>query len=191
MPYLDCSGSSPDSFSGHWVGLDGAGTSTVEQDGILAACQGTDPVYSAWYEMFPQPPVYATMAVRPGNAIVARVSYSRRYHKYTLTVTNTTTGSVFLRTKKCPSGSTCQRLSAEAISEAPSSGSSILPLSNFRAESFSNIRVTAQKGLRGGLRAPWWNTLSVTTAGVQGTVMDQPTSIARGIVFDNYWQAPS
>jgi hypothetical protein len=26
------------------------GNGTVEQDGILAACQGTTPVYSAWYE---------------------------------------------------------------------------------------------------------------------------------------------
>lgn len=191
VPYLDCSGSSTTSYSGHWVGLDGAGSSTVEQDGILAACQGTKAVYSAWYEMFPLPPVYSKMAVRPGNAIVASVSYSRRHHMYTLTVANTTTGSIFLRTKKCPSGSTCHRLTAEAISEAPSSGSSILPLSNFRAESFSDIRVRAQNGRRGGLRAPWWNTLSITTEGAHGTVMDQPTSIARGVVFDNYWQASS
>ena len=39
VPYVDCA-STPSSFSGHWVGLDGAGNATVEQDGILAACQG-------------------------------------------------------------------------------------------------------------------------------------------------------
>jgi hypothetical protein len=47
VPYVDCA-STPSSFSGHWVGLDDAGNGTVEQDGILAACQGTTPVYSAW-----------------------------------------------------------------------------------------------------------------------------------------------
>src|SRR5260370_42366061 len=64
VPYLDCA-STPSSFSGHWVGLDGAGNGTVEQDGILAACQGSTPVYSAWYEMFPLPPASSTMPLRP------------------------------------------------------------------------------------------------------------------------------
>jgi Peptidase A4 family len=63
VPYIDCA-SAPSSFSGHWVGLDGQGNATVEQDGILAACQGSAPVYSAWYEMFPLPPVYSAITVR-------------------------------------------------------------------------------------------------------------------------------
>jgi hypothetical protein len=190
VPYLDCANSSsPITYSGHWVGLDGAGSSTVEQDGILAACEGTKAVYSAWYEMFPQPPVYAKMNVRAGNAIVASVDYSRVHHRYTLSVSNLSTGAEFLRTRKCPAGSTCRRLSAEAISEAPSSGTSILPLANFRAESFSDIRVAAQNGKTSGLRSRWWNTLSITTEGAHGAVMDQPTSIARGMVFDDYWMA--
>lgn len=145
VPYLDCA-STPSSFSGHWVGLDGAGNSTVEQDGILAACQGTTPQYSARYEMFPLPPVY------------------------------------------------CQRMSAEAISEAPSSGSSILPLTNFRAESFSDVVVTNSRGERGGLRGPGWDTMSVTTENLhqhQAVVLDQPTEIFRGRSFDCYRMAAS
>jgi Peptidase A4 family len=189
VPYLDCA-SSPFSFSGHWVGLDGMGSPTVEQDGILAACQGNRPVYLAWYEMFPHPPVYAKMTVRPGNSIVASVYYSARNRKYTLTLTDTTTGAQFTTAKKCPGGATCRRLSAEAISEAPTSGTAILPLSNFRAMSFSDIAVTDQRGRHGGLRARWWDTLGVVTEGAHGRVLDRPTSIAQGRAFSDYWMAP-
>jgi hypothetical protein len=188
VPYLDCA-STPSSYSGHWVGLDGAGSPTVEQDGILAACNGTKPQYSAWYEMFPFPPVYSTMKVSPGNSIVASVFYDTRSREFTLSVTNTTTGVRYTRVKACQAHVSCQRLSAEAISEAPSNGSSVLPLSNFRAMSFSSISVSSQTGRRGGLRAPWWNTVAVTTANAHGRIIDQPTTIAVGRAFDCYWMA--
>jgi hypothetical protein len=188
VPYIDCAGS-PSSFSGHWVGLDGEGNGTVEQDGILAACQGGTPVYSAWYEMFPLPPVYATIAVRPGNSIVASAYYNAGTRMFTLSLTNTTNGQHFSHTLACPAQSPCQRLSAEAISEAPSSATSILPLTNFRAESFSDVVVTNSHGQRAGLRAPWWDTFSVTTENNGGTVLDQPTQIFRGKAFGCYWMA--
>lgn len=189
VPYVDCT-TSPSNFSGHWVGLDGAGNGTVEQDGILAACQGSTPMYSAWYEMFPLPPVYATITVRPGNSIVASAYYDSGTRKFTLSLTDTTNGQHFSHTLGCPAQAQCQRLSAEVISEAPSSGVSILPLTNFRAESFSDVVVTDSGGQRAGLRAPWWDTFSVTTENPSGAVLDQPTQIFRGKAFDCYWMAP-
>jgi hypothetical protein len=188
VPYVDCA-STPSSFSGHWVGLDGAGNATVEQDGILAACEGATPTYSAWYEMFPLPPVYSTITVRPGNSIVASSYYDTGTGEFTLSLTDTTNGAHFTHTLSCPAGSQCQRLSAEVISEAPSSGSSILPLTNFRAESFSDIVVTDSHGQRGGLRAPWWGTFAVATENSGGTLLDQPTQVFRGKAFDCYWMA--
>jgi hypothetical protein len=190
VPYLDCT-SAPSSFSGHWVGLDGFGGSTVEQDGILAACQGGNPEYSAWYEMFPLPPVYSRMQVLPGDSIGASVYYNAHSRKFVLNLTDTTTRAHFTTTQRCPAGASCQRLTAEAISEAPSSGTSILPLSNFRAEGYSDVAVTSQGGRRGGLQAPGWDTLAVTTEDPQGAVMDQPTSLARGKAFECYWMAPN
>jgi hypothetical protein len=193
VPYLDCA-STPSSFSGHWIGLDGAGDSTVEQDGILAACQGTTPQYSAWYEMFPLPPIYSTITVRPGNSIVASVYYDSGARTFTMSLTDTTNGENFSHTQACPEGADCQRMSAEAISEAPSSGASILPLTNFRAESFSNVVVTDSQGARSGLRGPGWDTMSVTTETLhqhQAVVLDQPTQIFRGRSFDCYWMAAS
>jgi peptidase A4-like protein len=188
VPYVDCA-STPSSFSGHWVGLDGAGNGTVEQDGILAACQGTTPVYSAWYEMFPLPPVYSSITVRPGNSIVASAYYNSGTGKFTLSLTNTTNGEHFTHALACPSGSLCPRSSAEVISEAPSSGTAILPLTNFRAESFTDVVVTNSHGHRGGLRAPWWDTFGVSTENNSGTVLDQPTQVFRAKAFDCYWMA--
>jgi hypothetical protein len=63
VQYINCS-TNPDSFSAHWAGLDGFDTGTVEQAGVLAACQGGIPAYDAWYEMFPDFPVYPNIAVR-------------------------------------------------------------------------------------------------------------------------------
>jgi hypothetical protein len=190
VPYVDCA-STPSSFSGHWLGLDGAGNATVEQDGILAACEGATPTYSAWYEMFPLPPVYSTMTVRPGDSIVASSYYDSGTGKFTLSLTDTTNGEGFTHTLSCPSGSQCQRLSAEVISEAPSSGTAILPLTNFRAESFSDIVVTDSHGQRAGVRAPWWGTLAVATENSGGTLLDQPTQVFRGKDFGCYWMAQS
>ena len=190
VPYIDCAGT-PSSFSGHWVGLDGAGNGTVEQDGILAACQGATPVYSAWYEMFPLPPVYSSITMRPGNSIVASAYYNSGTGKFTLSLTNTTNGEHFTHTLACPSGSLCQRSSAEVISEAPSSGTSILPLTNFRAESFTGVVLTNSHGQRAGLRAPWWDTFGVSTENNSGALLDQPTQVFRGQAFDCYWMAQS
>jgi hypothetical protein len=187
VPYLDCA-RSPGAFSGHWVGIDGLGSPTVEQDGIVAACRGTTPVYASWYEMFPRPPVYSSMRVRPGNTIFASVAYSARTHRFTLTLTNTTNGQSFTVAKRCPSGSVCRRSSVEAISEAPSGAHGPLPLADFRAESYTNVRATSQDGHRAGLRSRFWNTLSITTVSFgSGKLLDQPTSIYRGTAFGMYW----
>jgi hypothetical protein len=187
VPYVNCA-ATPNSFSGHWVGLDGASNATVEQDGILAACQGTAPQYSAWYEMFPKPPVYSTIPIHPGNSIVASVYYDSN-GTFTLSLTDTTDGAHFSHTAACPSGAACQRASAEVISEAPSNGTSVLPLTDFRAESFSDSVVTDSRGTRAGLRGRAWDTLSVTTENPGGTVLDQPTQIYKGMSFDCYWMA--
>jgi hypothetical protein len=56
VPGVICSGG--DQYESSWVGLDGYNGSTVEQIGTSSDCDGTTAVYSAWYEMYPAPPVY-------------------------------------------------------------------------------------------------------------------------------------
>lgn len=191
VPYVNCT-ATPDSFSAHWAGLDGFSTNTVEQTGVLAACQGSTPTYAAWYEMFPQFPVYPNIVVNPGDSIVVSVFYQQQAKRFDLSLTDTTNGHHFTRRLACPSGSTCRRATAEVISEPPSSGSTILPLTDFRAESYSGIRVTDQAGHRGTLRSGRWNTVRITTVSQSsGAVTDQPTELFRGTTFSTYWMRVS
>ncbi|WP_233574267.1 G1 family glutamic endopeptidase [Amycolatopsis panacis] len=41
-----------------WVGIDGEGSSTVEQTGVDTDCAGGEPVKRVWYEMYPGDSVY-------------------------------------------------------------------------------------------------------------------------------------
>jgi hypothetical protein len=186
VPYLDCS-ITPDAFSGHWAGLDGLHNSTVEQAGISADCSGLTPTYRAWYEMTPKPPAFQDITIRPGDSVVASVFYDRRTHRFTLSVRDTTNGHHFRHTATCPHTATCQRATAEAISEAPLGRNGYLPLADFRAQCYSGVRVTSQAGQRGFLRSSHWSTTKVTTVNQHGTILDQPTSLYRGSTFGMYW----
>jgi len=99
-----------------WVGIDGAGDSTVEQTGVQTSCRSGSPVESAWYEMFPKPPVYFANPVSAGDVIVASVTYANG--KYTLKISDKTQGWKHTVHKTLAS----DRLSAEAVIEAPGGG---------------------------------------------------------------------
>jgi Peptidase A4 family len=192
VPYVNCA-TTTDSFSAHWAGLDGFNTGTVEQTGVEADCQGGTPVYAAWWEMFPHFAIFPNIVVHPGDSIVASVFYQQRTRRFVLSLTDTSNGEHFTRVEACPSGSACQRASAEVISEPPADGQgNILPLSDFRAESFSGVRLTDQAGHRGTLRSARWNTVRITTrSAANGAVLDQPTQLFQGTTFDNYWMHSS
>jgi len=186
VPYLDCA-STPDAQSAHWVGLDGLRNSTVEQTGISADCNGASPSYRAWYEMVPEPPVFQRITIRPGDAIVASVSYSRRAAKFTLRLADATNGRHFSHTGACPARATCPRGAAEAISEPPLGAAGYLPLANFRAGEYDSVLVTDQAGHRGGLRGSHWDTTKITTVNQGGAVLDRPTALHAGHAFGTYW----
>jgi hypothetical protein len=141
--------------------------------------------------MFPRSPVYKSIPIQPGDSIEASVYYRAGARTFTLALTDTTNGGHFSVTRTCPAGSTCRRTSAEVISEAPSSNGSVLPLTDFSAESYSSVAVTDRAGQRGGLRAPNWDTLSIATENSGGNVLDQPTQLSRGAAFDMYWMRAS
>src|SRR5881409_2708411 len=85
-------------YSSFWLGIDGYNSSSVEQTGTSADCQRKNsPVYYAWYEMYPNPPVNLSMTITPGNTISAEVSASG--NSFTLTITNVTTGATFTTTQ--------------------------------------------------------------------------------------------
>jgi hypothetical protein len=100
-----------------WVGIDGYGSSTVEQTGVATDCSSGSPVDQAWYEMYPANPVYlssSTYPVRSGDVIHASVTYSGS-NKYKLTLNDSTRGWTYSTTKTLSAA----RTSAEVIIESP------------------------------------------------------------------------
>ena len=211
VPTVDCTGvtATGGAWSSHWVGLDGfrSTSTTVEQIGLLAGCDGTSttPVYAPFWEMFPNAANEPNITVNPGDVISLSVYYNKSTRKFTLTFSDNH-GQHFTRTRACPAGATCRRNSAEAISEAPAevvgSTVTILPLANFGTARFANVSITNTSGThRGGLRSSFWNTFRITQASdgtnvtiagdpiTAGTVLDRPTALSLKRNFSDLWQA--
>jgi len=167
QPAVSCTGTAYSSF---WVGIDGDTSGTVEQTGTEADCNGTAPVYSAWYEMYPKFPVNYSNPVAPGDHFSATVSTDGNGN-FTLTLSNTTRGWTQQVTKKLRSA---KLASAEVIAEAPSSSGGVLPLANFGTVGFSGTTVNNA-------------TLTSSTPGIDAitmqsgsTVKAKPSSISGG-----------
>ena len=186
VPYVNCQGTTS-SYSSHWVGLDGLGSSSVEQVGIEAGCTGSTAQYYAWYEMYPKP-VTIVFPVRAGNAVQASVTYEKSTRKFVLMLRDMTNGRHLIRTLKC-AAKACLRSSAEIISEAPSNGTGgILPLADYRAEGFSGSTLTTTRGRRSGLSSRYWNTYQIVGVGDSSHELEaQPTSLSQGQAFSTYW----
>jgi hypothetical protein len=122
-----------DQYAAFWVGLDGYSSDSVEQTGTDSDCVGRTPNYYGWYEMYPANPVYYSNPVAPGDHISASVTFSGS-ETYTLVLTDSTQGWTQTVTKN---QSGLDRSSAEVITEAPSSSSGVLPLSDFGTVNYS------------------------------------------------------
>lgn len=117
-----------------WVGLDGYGSSTVEQTGVATDCSSGSPVNRPWYEMYPASPVYLSISsypVRAGDHITASVVYSGS--RFRLTLADTSRGWTYSTSKGL---SRARRVSAEVIIESPTGS-----YPNFGTISFSGSTV--------------------------------------------------
>jgi hypothetical protein len=136
-------------LSSFWVGLDGDGSNTVEQTGTMSECYNGSAYYFDWWEMYPDTSVIVD-SVNAGDEISAYVDYTGEY--YLLSLVDDTQDTSFSELESCPSGSTCNNYSAEAVAESPGgcvSGSgqdcrvqgpnSFFPLSDFNYVSFYAI----------------------------------------------------
>jgi hypothetical protein len=145
QPAVTCS--SGDQYSAFWVGLDGYSSSTVEQTGTEADCDGKTAQYYAWYEMYPKASneySTATYPVKAGDTYTASVTYNTSNSMFTLTLDDTThpwTAAATM-TLSLPGAA---RSSAEVIAEAPccTAFGGILPLADFGTVPFSNAVDTA------------------------------------------------
>jgi hypothetical protein len=202
VPHLNPAKSPDNSWAAHWVGLDGATSSTVEQVGIDTYVSNGVDYYYAWYEMFPAAAQVYTLAASPGDNI--QVSVYTVNGTYYLSLNDTTLGAGFTATATVPTGYTGQNKSAEVITEAPSevSGNSLiqLPLADYGQVNYNNATVTSRSGTHGGLGSTsLWNAYAVKMAGSSGATLSAPSGLLNGTNssgipvsdFTAVWQAAS
>jgi Peptidase A4 family len=174
-PTATCGAS--ETFSSFWVGLDGAGTDTVEQTGTEADCANGAATYQGWFEMFPDAPVFYDNPVQPGDAMSASV-VANGGGSFTLTLTDSTEG--WTQTTQQTSD-TAQLGSAEIIAEAPSDGQ-VLPLTDFGTVQFTDALVNNEAV--GGM-----NTTALTMDSAENVAEATPSALTDGndftVTFDN------
>jgi Peptidase A4 family len=142
VPAVSCSGE--DRIVSVWVGLDGDGNSTVEQDGTTSQCYEGVALYYTWYEMYPAGSVEVGSGVKANDAISASVV--RTGTSYALKVTDSTTsGGGGSTTQTCPA-TTCLDESAEWITERPAYSIGIVPLALYKTP----VSATASSVTGGG-----------------------------------------
>ncbi len=153
-----------------FAGLDGAGSSTVEQIGTLDTCQNGTVVHKAFYEIYPKAAFRIAKRVRAGDSLTASVVFAGS-NTFTLTLRNNTAGWKFTTNQQ---SSGAQRASAEAITEAPStSGGAIMALSNFGRIKYGGTTANGQPLANFGPEA-------ITMVTNNNTVKAQPTAISGG-----------
>jgi Peptidase A4 family len=166
-------------YASFWLGIDGYNSSTVEQTGTDADCNGkNNPVYYAWYEFYPNPSVQISgMTITPGDTISAEVSASGT--SFTLTITDVTTGVTFTKTGTV---SSAVKTSAEWVAEAPALcvvQCQIQPLANFGTVNFSGS-ITTGNGHTGSISDTAWSNDSITMVTNGGTIKAQPSALSSG-----------
>jgi hypothetical protein len=195
VPRISCStvaiGSAGQTYAAEWVGLDGFNSTTVEQTGVDSFCDSVSGAATnqAWYEMYPLDPVVFS-GVSAGDTISVAVYYDSSTAQYQLTLTDETTGSTMETNQPCPSGSACDRNSAEVIEEDP--GGSVaggINLADFGKVSFSTSHVTARDGLRGTLSASkLWTSTEIIMQDPSGDDMATPSALTdSGANFSITW----
>jgi Peptidase A4 family len=169
-------GRSSDSYAAFWVGLDGYSSDSVEQTGSDSDCDGTTPDYYGWYEMYPADPVYYTNTVKPGDSMSASVTFSGT-DTYTLVLTDSTQG--WTQTQVIDE-SGFDRSSAEVITEAPSSESGVLPLSDFGTVTYGS---STANGTSLGSQSP----TEIIMIDNSGADKDTTSAINSSGGFSNTW----
>jgi hypothetical protein len=146
VPSVTCS-SSNDLQAAEWVGIDGVNDNFVEQDGTETNCDGTTPVYGAWYEFYGDDSVNhgyevplpsSTYPVKPGDVVTGTVSFASG--EWTFSVVDSTQGWTFSTSVPNPSPAPSQD-SAEWIVENPeecTTSCSLGLLADFGSVTFTN-----------------------------------------------------
>lgn len=175
----------PGSSAAFWVGLGGAtaDSEALEQIGTSADCSDRALVsYSAWYQLFPAPPVELPLTIRPGDTVSAAVAV--RGKTVALTLRNVSTSASFATELWMRSPETD---SAEWIVEAPSACVTRcvpLPLADFDRVAFTEASTVA--GTHAGtIRDAAWSRRRLELSIRRGWTTAVPRSLSdNGSSFD-------
>jgi hypothetical protein len=130
-----------------WVGLDGVGSSTVEQDGTGADCSTGSPAYFAWWETYPENSMQEYRdPVAPGDMMKSSVA-SLGGGLYELELSDTTKGWTESKQASSPGA---LNSSAEIVAEAVTEGGSVSALPDFGSVRFTGSRIDNASPLAAG-----------------------------------------
>lgn len=185
--------SAGDTWCSIWVGIDGAGSPSVEQLGTEHDVSGGKPNHYAWFEMYPQGSNQIVgFPVEVGDSITASVTY------VPLSNILPATSDLFImqitnNTKKLYSiipmvtQMNMQRVCAEWVVEAPYMNA-ILPLSNFDTAFMFDCSCTINN-VAGSINNPAWNYESMTMLDPKGVLKAVPSLLsADGKSFSVAWK---
>jgi Peptidase A4 family len=142
VPPVACKGGN--TASSYAVGLDGDGTSTIEQTGTEGDCAGNFTTYSGWFQMAPNPPVFFKNPVKPGDVMTASVT-SLGGGNFMLSLFDMTQDWTQITQQ---TSATATLGSAEIVAQDPTQNGQAQPLSNFGIVDFlgaavNNVAITA------------------------------------------------
>jgi hypothetical protein len=175
-----------------WVGLDGWFNDTVEQGGSQAQCSavGGAATYSLWWEMYPTNSIQTVLTISAGDEVTASVKYATTTSTFTIKVSDETTGKSFTRKEQCASGVSCQRSSADVITEDVGHypGSGYFPLADYGTMGYTNADMTDPAGQSGAISSKHWLNAAVTESDA-GTTYASVSSLADGgTAFNAVWR---
>jgi hypothetical protein len=120
-------------YSATWIGVDGAGNSSLIQTGTAQDTSAGATDYFAWFEILPDPAIRIG-AVSPGDHMQASVEQGLGT-SWVITITDVTSGATLSE----PVQYNGPLSSAEWIEEAPTVGGQQSALANFGSAQFTNI----------------------------------------------------
>jgi hypothetical protein len=187
VPTISC-GSTEPTLSDQWVGIDGFSTDTVEQEGVTEYCtsNGGSPTYVAWFEFFPEDPVYV-FDVNAGDEIEAYTEFSEATDVFTVVLNDLTLEEGFYTFGNPENGAAS---SAECISENIV-GEGTYYLADYGTQIFYSCQTTINGyfGGIGGLNKDAHATVyEITNVGpISGHTDQKPSKLANDIYKDDYF----
>jgi len=162
-----CNGAA--SRSSYAVGLDGDGTGTTEQIGTEGDCAGNSGLYSGWFQIAPNAPVFFKNPVKPGDAMTASVT-ALGAGSFMLTLFDMTQDWTQV-TQQTSAAATLG--SAEIVAQDPPQNGQAQPLSNFGIVDFLGAAIN-----NAAITAP---INEVTMVSAAGNTLAIPSTITGGV----------